>query len=82
MKDYDFFETFLKQAELSLLYRGSRDGWMGKDFHSRCDLKGPTLTLIQILDSDCIGGFSRSDWVGKVEFRSFMNLKISKNPKD
>ncbi len=46
IKDINFLETFLKYAELSLLYRGSRDGWLAIDFHSRCDIKGATLTLI------------------------------------
>ena len=35
-----------KGASLTLYYRGSTDGWMLKDFHSRCDDKGATLTLL------------------------------------
>ncbi len=41
-----------------LLFRGSRDGWYGKDFHSRCDGKGPTISLYKIDDGQCIGGFT------------------------
>ena len=41
-----------------LLFRGSRDGWKGKDFHSRCDSKGPTISLYRVKDGDCIGGFT------------------------
>jgi len=31
--------------ELSLAYRASVHGWMAKDFHSLCDLIGPTISL-------------------------------------
>jgi hypothetical protein len=30
---------------LTLDYRASIDGWKAKDFHSKCDYKGPSLTL-------------------------------------
>jgi hypothetical protein len=43
-----------------LLFCGSIHGWMAKDFHSRCDKKGPTITLMQIRDGDCIGGFTNA----------------------
>jgi hypothetical protein len=47
-----------KGASLTLHYRGSTDGWMSQDFHNLCDDKGATLTLLQIEDGDCIGGFT------------------------
>ncbi len=47
-----------KLFSTKLLYRGSRDGWMAKDFHSRCDRKGPTITFFKIKNGDCIGGFT------------------------
>lgn len=50
------FETFL-------LYRGSRDGWTGKDFHSRCDDKGATISLFKIKDGSCFGGFTSESWL-------------------
>jgi hypothetical protein len=31
----------------TLLWRGSRDGFSARDFHSLCDGHAPTLTLIQ-----------------------------------
>ena len=48
--------------ELILLYRGSVHGWMYHDFHMRCDDKGPTISLFQINDGDCIGGFTSAAW--------------------
>ena len=47
-----------KRLVTILLFRGSEHGWMYKDFHSRCDKKGPTITLFKIKDGDCIGGFT------------------------
>jgi hypothetical protein len=35
---------------------------MAKDFHRLSDNKGPTLTLLQIQDGDCIGGFTNQSW--------------------
>jgi hypothetical protein len=35
---------------------------MLKDFHSRCDNKGPTISLFKILDGDCIGGYTKANW--------------------
>ena len=47
-----------KRLVTVLLYRGSDQGWMFKDFHSRCDHKGPTISLFKIKDGDCIGGYT------------------------
>jgi hypothetical protein len=45
----EYLENLLKfenyEIQLTLYYRGSRDGWMAKDFHSKCDNKGATMTL-------------------------------------
>ncbi len=35
---------------------------MYKDFHTFCDGEGPTLTLMQIKDGNCIGGFTNAQW--------------------
>lgn len=58
------FETYL-------LYRASRDGRGPIDFHSRCDGKGPTLTLITV-EYNCIGGFTNAKWSSpkKTEFKT------------
>lgn len=47
---------------LTLLYRGSRDGWRFKDFHYKCDYLGPSITLLKIQDGCCIGGFTNAHW--------------------
>ncbi len=45
-----------------MLYRGSDHGWEWEDFHSRCDNKGPTISLFKIKDGDVIGGYSTAQW--------------------
>ena len=47
-----------KPVNATMLYRGSDHGWMAIDFHSRCDYKGPTISLFKVEDRDCIGGFT------------------------
>ncbi len=46
----------------TLLYSGSLHGWKAEDFHSRCDLKGPTISLFKIKKGDCIGGYTTNQW--------------------
>ncbi len=49
-----------KKLVTALLFRGSEHGWMNNDFHSRCDNKGPTISLFKIKGGDCIGGFTNA----------------------
>jgi hypothetical protein len=49
-----------KKLVTALLFRGSEHGWDAIDFHSRCDNKGPTISLFKIKDGDCIGGFTKA----------------------
>ena len=46
-----------------LLYRGSDHGWGCKDFHSRADNKGPTITFFKVEETGrrC-GGFTSISW--------------------
>ena len=48
--------------DTTLLYRGSAHGWELLDFHSRCDNVGPTITLLEVENGDCIGGFTNAKW--------------------
>ena len=46
-----------------LLYRGSVHGWKYADWHSRCDNKGPTLTLFRVKETDLrCGGYTTAPW--------------------
>ena len=53
-----------KPVTLTLLYSGHLHGWTYKDFHSRCDSKGRTVSLFQIDQGDCIGGYTSQHWSG------------------
>ena len=46
----------------TLLYSGHLHGWKYYDFHSRCDKKGRTVSLFQIEQGDCIGGYTSQCW--------------------
>ena len=47
--------------KMELLYRGSKDGMLSKNFHDKCDNKGPTITLYK--NEKCIfGGYSSISW--------------------
>jgi len=53
-----------------LLYRASQDGFTGKDFHTHCDGKGPTITLVKCEfqgsnEPTVIGGFLDKSWNSK-----------------
>ncbi|CAM9115412.1 unnamed protein product, partial [Hapterophycus canaliculatus] len=59
-------------ASMELLYRGSRDGWTGQDFHSRCGDESPsTITLFRVSNDgpettdSVVGGFSSVSWSPK-----------------
>jgi hypothetical protein len=51
-----------KPITLTLLYSGHLHGWKYEDFHSRCDSKGRTVSLFQIQQGDCIGGYTSQCW--------------------
>ena len=47
-----------------LLFRASRDGFAAADFHSRCDNKGPTVTIVKS-GNNIFGGFTEVSWKSK-----------------
>ncbi|KAL9951601.1 hypothetical protein ACROYT_G044296 [Oculina patagonica] len=49
-----------------LLYRASRDGWTGANFHSCCDNKGPTVIVVSG-GNDIFGGYTEERWKGASE---------------
>ena len=60
-------EELLKKKDLngrkwSLLYRGSCDGFRASDFHSRCDYKAKTLTIVKSTNGNIFGGFTSAQW--------------------
>ena len=47
------------------MYRASRDGFSGKDFHSKCDRKKNTLTVIKSESGNVFGGYTDKCWHSK-----------------
>jgi hypothetical protein len=68
---------FSPNDKWSLLYRGTRDGFGAKDFHSKCDSYSNTLTLLKAKGSEFIfGGFTSVDWDSTSEWKSDRNAFI------
>ena len=58
-----------------LCWRASVDGWASSTFHSRCDGKGPTVTIIRV--GKCIfGGYTRISW-GKLTLQKEIILLLT-----
>lgn len=51
----------------TLLYSGERDGFGAADFHSRCDFKSPTLTVIKSENGNIFGGYTEAMWTSENE---------------
>ena len=49
----------------NLLYRASRNGWAASNFHSCCDNKGPTVTVVKS-GNYIFGGYTGKEWKGKI----------------
>lgn len=47
-----------------LAYRGSRDGMTPLAFHTACDGRGATLTLVRCSGGEVFGGYAASAWGG------------------
>jgi hypothetical protein len=64
----DWLKEDGSDGELTLLYRGSCDGLSGLAFHSKCDNKGCTLTIIETICGKVIGGYSNTSWTSSGEY--------------
>ena len=52
----------VKELKLNLLYKATRDGFKSIDFYSRCDEKGPTISLIKSEHGVTFGGLTNLNW--------------------
>ncbi|XP_027051326.1 uncharacterized protein LOC113678628 [Pocillopora damicornis] len=50
-----------RRHRFRLLFRASRDGFAAATFHSRCDNKGPTVTIVKS-GNNVFGGFTEQSW--------------------
>ncbi len=51
-----------KSSKGILLYRATRDGFTSEAFHSKCDGKGNTITIIKNNLNYVFGGYASSAW--------------------
>ena len=63
------------EGEWRLLFRASRDGFAASAFHSKCDNKGPTVTVVKS-GANIFGGFTEKPWASPGAGRKFL-LQLS-----
>ena len=68
-EDYAFMQLLLsnksKQFEnkhFNLIFQASKDGYLAKDFHSKCDNKGATIIIIKSDHGNIFGGYTSIPW--------------------
>jgi hypothetical protein len=68
---------FSPSDKWSLLYRGTRDGFGAKDFHSKCDGHSNTFTIFKAKGSSYIfGGYTTVAWDSSSKWKSDPNAFI------
>lgn len=63
VKFFELCDFKMENPELKLLYRGSRDGFRGAIFHSKCDNRANTVTVIKTTLGFIFGGYSQAIWM-------------------
>ena len=56
------FEAVGGNLRYDLLWKGSRDGFTASAFHSKCNGKGATLTVIMSEHQKLFGGYTSESW--------------------
>lgn len=65
-----FLRSLFGEKRFGVLYQGSRDGFTAEAFHTKCNRKGPTLTLVKSENGNIFGGYSTVSWGSKDAFRA------------
>ena len=58
-----------------LCWRATRDGWAVSTFHSNCDDKAPTVTIVKVGDY-IFGGYATATWTGKITILAMSHTVI------
>ena len=68
-------KTNLKKniKKFTLLFRASKDGFSASNFHSKCDGKNNTVTLVETLNGKRFGGFANNAWDQRGDYISGSN---------
>ncbi|CAF1288690.1 unnamed protein product [Rotaria sp. Silwood1] len=64
----EFYGKMNQQWEL--IYKASRDGFDSNAFHSRCNNKGPTITIIQSTGNYLFGGYTSVSWTSDGSYKN------------
>jgi hypothetical protein len=51
-----------RSRKWKLVYKGTRDGFTSSAFHTHCDHKGPTITIIESTNGCVFGGYASVSW--------------------
>ena len=74
--DYKLIEwlpTENGRGNWSICWRATKDGWDVSVFHSNCDGKKPTLTIVQVVKNNkmyVFGGYATESWEDPRRWRS------------
>jgi len=60
-----------------LKYRASRDGFSGKDFHTKCDGVWNSLTIIKTTNGNIFGAFAEKAWTNNTDVKDPQAFIIS-----
>jgi hypothetical protein len=76
--DQNFVKSWLNNRNFiaKLLFRKSRDGSTPKDFHSKCDNQGITITFIETTKGYIFGGYTEFNWDCSNEYKNDKNAFI------
>ena len=58
-------EWLPKTGDWRICWRATRDGWAASTFHSNCDGKLPTITIVQVIKNNkkfVFGGYATVSW--------------------
>ena len=67
-RETEFLEKIIEWTgykKMNLIYRASRDGFLSKNFHEKCDHKGPTVVLYKSDKGYIFGGYASIPWTSE-----------------
>jgi hypothetical protein len=64
-------EWLPRTGNWKICWRATRDGWAASTFHSNCDGKSPTITIVQVINNNkkyVFGGYATAPWNRRGKF--------------
>jgi len=74
-----FFDNGGKKIKFTLWYQASKDGFSGSTFHSKCDNKGPSVTVMRT-STNIFGGYNGDSWNQSGSYGTTAWLYVLDNP--